>query len=212
MMKISLNIKLDKEVYENFREGSVGGVDFGKKIRDAHPNISLENHNEYIDRFYADHSKELDAVVLETQVCFQEIESPLFTELKKYFGRDFNKNEYTCHLSIFDCNPRYIETKTFQVYYKRPKNLRKEVIAHELTHFAFYDFCFELGLKDDKKLWELSEIFNVIFLNLPSIREVIGAEEKLFYPDLKEKLWKVKQIWNEGLQAKTFIARSLECL
>ncbi|RJQ32310.1 hypothetical protein C4572_01150 [Candidatus Parcubacteria bacterium] len=211
-MKIKLNKQLDKEVYSAFRESVFGGADFGKKIRDDHPGITKENHIEYIDTFYKTHEQELLNTLEDTKKCFSEIKEALFTELSKYFGRDFSKENYTCYLSIFDCNPRYIETKTFQVYYKRPHHLRKEVIAHELTHFAFYDFCYSIGIKDSKALWELSEIFNVIFLNLPSIHNAIGAEELLFYPDLKEKLEAIKLIWEKQLGAKEFVMESVKYL
>ncbi len=211
-MKIELNKQLDKEVYLSFRESVFGGADFGKKIIDNHPGITKENHDEYIDSFYAMHKRELMDVLKDTEKCFDEIKEVLFNELSKYFGRDFSNENYTCYLSIFDCNPRYIEMKTFQVYYKRPHYLRKEVIAHELTHFAFYDFCYSIGIKDSKVLWELSEIFNVIFLNLPPIRNAIGAEELLFYPNLKEKLEAVKLIWAEQPNAKKFITESIKFL
>lgn len=211
-MKIELNKQLDKEVYLAFREGSVGGVDFGKKITKTHPEINSDNYDKYIDDFYVNNNEELKEILAETVKCFEEIEKPLFDELKKYFGKDYSKENYTCYLSIFDCNPRYIESKTFQVFYKRPYHLRKEVIAHELTHFAFYDFCFGLGIKDSGNLWELSEIFNVIFLNLPSIQKVIGAEELLFYPTLKDKLEHVKKIWAKNLNAENFIKEGVEYL
>lgn len=211
-MKIKLNKKLDKEVYLAFYNTVVGGADFGKKIRDDHPDIAKKNYNVYIDNFYLTHNDELLKVKQSTELCFSEIKSALFSELRKYFGHDYSQTNYICYLSIFDCNPRYIENKTFQVYYKRPYHLRKEVIAHELTHFAFYDFCREIGIEDSRALWELSEIFNVIFLNLPIIQKVIGAEELLFYPDLKDKLEAIKRIWTEQSNAKKFIAASLHYL
>ena len=208
-MKIALNKKLDKEVYLDFREGFAGGVDFGKKITRDHPNINKDNYSKYIDNFYSTHKSELEKTLAETIKCFDDVKDVLFSELQKYFGHDYSKENYTCYLSIFDCNPRYLENKSFQVYYGRPYDLRKEMIAHELTHFAFYDFCHEVGIDDSKTLWELSEIFNVIFLNLPSIRKVIGAEELLFYPDLKDKLEQVKKTRNEYSDAKDFIVSSL---
>ena len=211
-MKIELNRQLDKEVYMAFCDAVVGGADFGKKIRDDHPDITKENYIKYIDDFYAKHSDELENALKDTKECFYEIKDALFSELRKYFGQDYSKEKYTCYLSIFDCNPRYLENKSFQVYYKRSNNMRKEVIAHEITHFAFYDFCDNLGIKNDNYLWELSEIFNVIFLNLPSIQKAIGAEEFLFYPELKEKLETVKFIWEKQLNAKEFIVNSLKYL
>lgn len=195
-----------------FFDAVVGGADFGKKIRDDHPNIAKENYIEYIDDFYVKNSDELKNILKDTELCFSEIKDPLFFELQKYFGKDYSKEEYKCHLSIFNCNPRYLKNKSFQVYYKRSHDMRKEVIAHELTHFAFYDFCHELGIKDDNYLWELSEIFNVIFLNFPSIQKAIGSEELLFYSDLKGKMKAIKLIWAEHNEADKFIKTSLDYL
>jgi hypothetical protein len=36
----------------------------------------------------------------------------------------------------------------------------------------------------------------VLFLNIPSLQKAIGAEELLFYPALKEKYEKVKEMWD----------------
>ena len=211
-MKIELNKQLDKEVYTAFCDAVVGGADFGKKICEDHPNITKENYIEYIDDFYEAHYIELEEIRKDTEACFLDIKDVLFLELQKYFGQDYSKEKYTCYLSIFNCNPRYLENKSFQVYYKRYHGMRKEVIAHELTHFAFYDFCYKRDIKDNNALWELSEIFNVIFLNLPSIRNVVGAEELLFYPDLKNKLEAIKLIWAKQSNADKFITESLRYL
>lgn len=208
-MEIALNEALDKEVYRDFHETIIGGANFGEKILKDHPKINLVNHEEYIDEYYQTHKTDLDKTVIETEKRYKDIKTPLFAELNRYFGQDFSKENYTCFLSIFDCNPRYLDTKTFQVFYKRSYDLRKEVIAHELTHFAFYDFCFALGLKESSELWELSEIFNVIFLNLPAIQKVIGMEELLFYPALKEKLTKIKTLFAKNLTAEEFIRTSM---
>lgn len=211
-MKIELNKQLDKEVYLAFHDAKVGGADFGKKIKSDHPEITLDNYSKYIDDFYTNHREELESVRKDTELCFGEIKNVLFGELQKYFSHDYRNEHYTCFLSIFNCNPRYIETKSFQVYYKRSRDMRKEVVVHELTHFAFYDFCHTIGIKDNDTLWELSEIFNVIFLNLPSIQKAIGAKELLFYPDLKNKLEAIKKIWVKKLNAEEFIKESMKYL
>jgi len=195
-----------------FYDAVVSGADFGKKIRDDHPNLTEENYVEYIDDFYITNKNELEDVLKDTNICFSEIETPLYDELKKYFGKDYSKENYICYPSIFNCNPRYIENKSFQVYYKRSHIMRKEVIAHELTHFAFYDFCDELKIEKDNNLWELSEIFNVIFLNFTSIQKAIDAEELLFYPDLRDKLEKIKNILIKEPNAEKFIKESLKYL
>ena len=78
-----------------------------------------------------------------------------------------------------------------------------EVAFHETLHFAFFDYLDKNFSEQTKKLsknsgilWEMSEIFNVIILNLSPFREILGMEELLFYPELKEKLDKAKEIWS----------------
>ncbi len=210
-MTIRLNKESDKETYKIFHEMKVAGVDFGQKILGDHPSISLENYNSYIDSYYQTHETELNEILEDTNKCFSEIRKVLFSELKNYFGYDYQNEDYTCELSIFNCNPRFLETKTFQVFYKRSRNMRKEVIVHEITHFAFYDFCEKnkISNKNDKSLWELSEIFNVIFLNNPLLQKAIGAEELLFYPNLKDKLDYIKTIWSKNPNPKDFLIESL---
>ena len=95
-----------------FSDAIVGGADFGKKICDNHPNITKEIYIKYIDDFYAKHSDELEDALKDTKECFYEIKDALFSELRKYFGQDYSKKKYTCYLSIFDCNPRYLKNKS----------------------------------------------------------------------------------------------------
>ena len=56
-MKIELNKQLDKEVYLDFCDTVVAGVDFGANIRRNHPNITKENYVKYIDDFYTSHKE-----------------------------------------------------------------------------------------------------------------------------------------------------------
>lgn len=211
-MNIKLNKKLDRKVYLDFREAHFSGVNFGKIISRDHPKINKDNYISYITNFYSAHRGELARTLKETKKCFNDVGVILFSELEKYFGRDYSRDNYVCYLSMFDCNPRYIDKKCFQVYYRRTYRMRKAVIAHELTHFAFYDFCYSLGLKDSNELWELSEIFNILFLNMPLIKKITGSEELLFYPELESKYKKIKKLWEKDLSAKEFILNALNTI
>src|SRR3989337_3157500 len=125
-MNIELNKQLDKEVYLAFHDAIIGGADFGKKIREGHPDITQNNYSEYIDNFYIENMGELERVRKDTEMCVKDVQEILFSELQKCFSRDYSKINYTCFLSIFNCNQRYLESKTFQVYYKRSRDMRKE--------------------------------------------------------------------------------------
>lgn len=215
MIKISLNKELDYEVYNDFHNLSVAGADFGEKIKTDHPNLNLENYKKYIDDFYLANQSELEKKQEQINQLLNEKQSQFFSALKDLFNTDFSDDIYQGYLSIFNCNPRYPETKTFQIYYKKDLPHMLEVAFHESLHFAFFTFCDQLEEcksldKNRGPLWELSEIFNVIVLNLPQFQAILKQPEQLFYPDLKEKLEKVRVIWlkNEG-DLKKFIKESL---
>ena len=74
------------------------------------------------------------------------------------------KGPYFAYISIFPCGPRFLKSKSFQVFYLRHPRVRP--IAHEALHFLFYDY---LGkhLADEglcsETVWILSEIVNTLF-------------------------------------------------
>ena len=203
MFKISLNKELDYEVYRDFKDFSAAGVDFGGKIRKEHPGINSENCQEYIDDYYATNRVAMDEKLNQINKLVSEKQSIFYSALSGIFHTDFRPYLYQGYLSIFDCNPRWPETGTFQIFYKKELPYMLEVAFHETLHFAFFDYLDKNFSEQTKKLsknsgilWEMSEIFNVIILNLSPFREILGMEELLFYPELKEKLDKAKEIWS----------------
>lgn len=143
-----------------------------------------------------------------------------FKAAENLFKMDFSNNLYTGFISIFNCNPRYFETKSFQIFYQKTVLEKLEVAFHESLHFTFFEYYDKfIEIKSKKldynsgKLWELSEIFNVIILNQKEFRDILEREEKLFYPELANKLIIIKNIWNENHgNIKNFIIKSLDIL
>ena len=218
MINIKLNKELDYEVYIDFKDFKVAGVDFGEKIKTDHPGINEDNYQQYIDNYYSTNKDLLEGKLREINGYLTEDQVLFFTELKKIFDLDFSRNDYTGYLSIFNCNPRYVENGTFQIFYKKDLLDKTEVAFHESLHFAFFTYCDQLegcnGLnKNNGPLWELSEIFNVIVLNLPQFQDILKRPEQLFYPSLKGKLEKARDLWakNKG-RLDIFIKKSLDFL
>jgi hypothetical protein len=205
MISIETNKELDQKVYDDFRDFSIGGVDFGKIIRNDHPLINLENSNDYINNFYSDHAEEIDRSVAELKKALKEKDGYLKQYIRDIFGDSSLDKKYTGYLSIFNCNSRYLENRTFQIFYKKDLLSKQEVCFHEVLHFQFFDYCDgqlrieTSGLdKNSGVLWELSEILNVILMNEPEFRSFFNREEKLFYPALKSKLEIAKRIWTDS--------------
>jgi hypothetical protein len=205
MIEILQNKELDYEVYADFWDFSVAGANFAELIKKDHPGINQDSYKKYIDGFYAENHADLDSKQRQINSLLSEKQDVFFSEVEKIFKIDFSDSKFQGYLSIFDCNPRWIDTRTFQVHYKRDLDSTLAVILHEVLHFAFFEyldknFSKEIdGLsKDSGKIWELSEIINVIVLNLPAFKEITGREEKLFYPDLKVELDKAQEIWTDS--------------
>lgn len=216
MIKIALNKKLDYEVYIDFHNHSRAGADFGAKIKKDHPDINLGNYEKYIDDFYIANQAKILKKQEQINKLLIEKQDQFMLALTDLFNMNFKGDIYQGYLSIFNCNPRYLETKTFQIYYKKDLIDMTEVALHESTHFAFFDYLdknFHEQIKNLNKntdiLWEMSEIFNVIVLNLPSFRKILNKKEKLFYPNLKDKLYQANIIWNSTKDIKVFITKYL---
>ena len=212
MIHIKLNKELDCEVYNDFKDFKIGGVDFGEKIEQDHPEMNENNYRQYISSYYLENKDFLEKSCREMNDYLEQNQQLFFAELKKIFSLDFSNNEYVGYLSIFNCNPRYLENKIFQIFYKKDLLDKIEVAYHEALHFAFFDY-YDRFIEETKNLdknngplWELSEIFNVLVLNLPQFQAILKRPEKLFYPGLKDRLEKVQNLWlkNEG-DLKIFI-------
>jgi len=220
MIKITLDKNLDKETFLKFFELKAGGVDFGKKIIKDHPSISHNNYQEYIDNYYDRSKEELTKSLLEINNLAQERQADFFNAVRDIFKQDFSNKEYRGVLSIFDCNPRYLDKNVFQVYYKRSNQDKLGVVFHEVLHFIFFDYCrahFESivnGMDQNQgKYWDLSEIFNIIVLNQPPFQKILKKRENIFYPKHKEIYSTIEKIWreNDGNMEK-FITESLVAL
>jgi hypothetical protein len=202
MISIELNKSLDYEVYKDFRDSNVSGADFGALIKKDHPSLSQENAKQYIDNFYNENKETLEQSRDDLTTALNDKQKEFFGALKSLFGVDFASKSYKGYVSIFNCNPRFVETSEFQVFYKRSAADRLSVVFHEVLHFAFFEYCdtkFAERLKGLNKnsgiFWELSEVFNVLVLNTLPFANILGREEKLFYPKLNEKLLQAKIVW-----------------
>ncbi|OGF85684.1 hypothetical protein A2Z63_00070 [Candidatus Giovannonibacteria bacterium RIFCSPLOWO2_02_44_8] len=221
MIKIALNIKLDYQIYAEFRDFSVLGVDFGLQIKKNHPDINLKNYKKYIDEFYKENGAAIEISTSELSGTINQKSDLYFTAIKKYFGVDYSKENYKGYISIFDCNPRFVDDKSFQVFYEKSGLDKLRVCFHEITHFTFFDYFekllpakYESLDRNSGVLWELSEIINVILLNEPEFRSILQKEEKLFYPSLENKFKEIKTIWinSDKCLDSNFMQKSLAYL
>ena len=224
-----LNKALDKEMALEFLNIKAGGVNFSNGIIGVHPELkgiskkkkpaqkkSIDLH---FDNFYKQHKDYLNKRIIEFQMDWNKVEKKYFKEVNKIFkNHAWPKGKYIGYLSIIDCNPRFLNNKTVQVFYFHPEG-SVAVTAHELLHFIFYDYCSKKHSKIFKNLdpndgifWDLAEIFNAIILSQPEFVKIHKIKKQSNYPAHKKHIPVLKRMWNKEKDLDKWIIKGLEYL
>lgn len=225
-LRFCTNKQLDEIMVEQFLHEQGGGIDFGKRIIKLHPKLkltkSLENVEQkkkiihlYIYKYYHNHKEEINYSIKNLQKAWNKKEKEFVIETEKFFSNfRFPEGKYIAYASIVDCNPRFLDSKTFQVFYKKKLADAIHTIAHELLHFIFFDFV-EKKLKSEIKslteeqLWDLSEIFNVVVLGSAQYQNIVDKKYILSYPSHKPLLSQFGKAYKDSCNAEEFIKRGV---
>lgn len=214
---------------EEFLNIRGGGIDFGKGIIKTHPQLksvkSLKDITQrekaisvYFDNYYKIHKEEIFRKLKLVRDVWYKKERKYISITEDFFGGfRFPKGKYIAYASIINCNPRFLESKTFQFFYKKPVADVVYTIAHELLHFIFFDFI-EKKLKKETKhlsenqLWDLSEIFNVVVLKSPRYRHIINQKFVTPYPDHRRYIPQFEKAYKNSQNAEEFIRRGIDII
>lgn len=181
-----------------FMDMTGGGIDFGAGIIMMYPELSKAKEvvdterrvviADFTKKYYADHKTDLEQKIKEIEKEWNTVANSYFSGVDQVFNNPtWPDGEYVCYLSIFNCNPRFLETKSFQVY-QGLSDRTNYIIAHEMLHFTFFDYLdkFEQDFKntqDEHTIWLLSEWFNDLMLNLPAFKQ-FGENVESAYPEV----------------------------
>jgi len=225
-LRFYLSKKLDERMIEQFLNERGGGIDFGKGIIKIHPQLksvwSPKNTTQrkkairvYVDRYYRAHGIMMRHSIERLRQDWCKREKEYITVTENFFGGfRFPKGKYIAFASIIDCNPRFLDSKTFQFFYKKPVADAIHTIAHELLHFIFFDFV-EKRLKEKTKhlsenqLWDLSEIFNVVVLKSSRYGHIINQRFVIPYPDHRRYIYRFEKAYKNSQNAEEFIKRGI---
>ena len=223
-----LNKQLDKEMIDAFLGLRQGGLDFSGCVLGPNPELKKvlkvkdrkrrEEINRYVDDFYKKKKEILDRRVKELGQRWLEIDGPYFNLVKKLFKlKKLPNRRYSGYLSIINCGPRFLEDKSFQVFYRRPKD-SMYVAMHEILHFFFYDYVFKNHPRFKKLdpnqgiLWELAEVFNSVILSEPEFKKTYKQKRDWSYPAYRKYLKDLKKIWHESKNIDIWIEKAFNYL
>jgi hypothetical protein len=228
-LRFYLNKKLDELIIEQFLDEHGGGIDFGRGIIKIHPQLksirSLKNITQrkkticiYFDRYYRIHKALMRRKIelLRLAWCKREKEFVVITE-NFFDGFRFPKGKYIAYASIIDCNPRFLESKTFQFFYKKSVADAIHTISHELLHFIFFDFVEKKLKKEIKRLsenqlWDLSEIFNFIVLESPLYHHIVNQKFVIPYPNHQHYIRQFRKAYKNSENAEEFIKYGIDII
>ena len=217
----------DEIMANQFLDVQGGGIDFGKNILKDHPRLKTvlarpddrkKIIRDYFDTYYASHGKEIDRKLGAIRVAWKKKEGAYVAVTEAYFGGfPFPHGKYIAYASIINCNPRFLDQRTFQFFYKKPLPNAIHTIAHELLHFIFYDFVEkkmkeDIGQLSEDQLWDISEIFNVILLRSDRYKGIVDAKYVYPYPDHRKYLPKFEQAYARSKTVEEFIKQGIAIL
>ncbi len=142
---------------------------------------------------------------------FKKIKQDLIKDIEKLFdGYEFPDFHYKANFTIFRVYERYLDTKEFDI----PLNVSRQeifyVFIHEVLHFVFYEYMdnnFKNRL-DEKSLWDLSEIIDVILMKRkPLSRYFVRKPEP--YPGHTKHFEILDRLYAESNQMKEFIEKAI---
>ena len=217
-LKIHINKDFDKEVCYSFLNHKQSGIDFAENIFEQHPELRIISKesvskqkvfiSEYFDSYYRTHEQELLHLQKDNSKQWKSIHTTFFDITAHYFSNHpWPKGNYTAYLSIINCNPRFLDTKVFQVFCDAKEGFI-QIAMHEMLHFLFFDLLKQIAPEIDPNsdfAWKISEVFNGLILSEKEYLQLSELETIKQYPELYPLQQKVLAIWQKEKKAKYFI-------
>lgn len=226
-LRFYTNKIFDEIMTDQFLDVKGGGVDFGKGILTIHPKLKAaivhpvkrnKIIHDYFDAYYRKHRQEIEREVRDVKRAWAAKEDEYAAITESYFGGfRFPPGKYIAYASIVNCNPRFLDSKTFQFFYKKRIGDTVHTIAHELLHFIFFDFTEkkmrkEMKALSESQLWDLSEIFNVILLRSARYSPVVEGRFACPYPNHQKYISQFEKEYAHSKNAEEFIKRGVRIL
>ncbi len=223
-LRFYFNRNLDKFMAAQFLDEKMGGIDFGVNIVKLHPLLRSSKKDrgarkktldKYFKQYYRSHRREMSQKASRIKEAWRDVEDEFVITTERLLGGfRFPSGRYIAYPSIVDCNPRFLVSKTFQFYYRKVPTDAVHTIAHELLHFIFFAFV-KSRLKNaikklpEEKLWDLSELFNVIILQSPSYRKLINPHYAHPYPDHQKYVSRFETAYRKSRAIEEFIRNGI---
>lgn len=213
---LQTDIELDAHITRSFIGSSAGGIDFNESVYGPNPElkeVNIEDEaavRQYFETAYRERREVMKAAITFFQTQWDKVEKAFMSLTSQIFnGHPFPHGEYKGYISITNCNPRFLEDKTFMMFYLA--TTPNSTISHELMHFIFYDYSlqkfpelFKDADPNSGTYWSLAELFNNVLLSLPEY-SFLGTQGDHPYPNHKKIYPVLVDMWNANNDVDKFI-------
>lgn len=222
-VKFQLNKALDKRMANIFLDTNIDDFNLSRCVTNPHPTLAWLLRNDsrtrrhvsvkkYVDHFYQEHGRELENALITFTQDWRKAQGRFFDLVKEIFhNHPIPPGKYVGYLSVFDCNPRFLHNKTFQIFYHHRAG-SVYVTAHELLHFIFYDYArqkfpelFRQVNMEKGIFWDIAEIFNSVVMHTKPFIEIHEVRKVITYPQHQIYLSRFRAFWREKPSIEAFI-------
>lgn len=206
-MQPKLTFKIDKEfdkkVFKDFADfDDESGMrmfemfalykypELAKYVVDGKVKISEEEVGNFISTEYTKLADSMNNNIELIRSDWQKIERQFFALCDTLFeNHPWPKETFTAYLTIWNMFPRYIQEGEFTVSgrdeWSRDTN---NTAAHEMLHFLFYSFIqtnypLLYSGKENSRIWNISEVFNILIMNRPDFLKILERRSKAYTPE-----------------------------
>ncbi|MCX6813200.1 MAG: hypothetical protein NTV77_01795 [Candidatus Azambacteria bacterium] len=217
-VKFVINVNEDIKNYILFNKYSTEGPKFLKMFLPKELRYILTDGlsekkkekiiEEYVKYNFSLHEKEITQNTGKIKKRWKAVEKNYFKLINKIFkNHPWHQGKYLGFASVFDMYPRNIKEKTFY-FPALGKNLNFAIatVAHEMTHFIFFDYLKakygieekkEFKNKDPKYIWDISEVLNVVIESWRPYLNIFKIKGKPYGKVHAKMLPKMKKLWDK---------------
>ncbi|MEK6919290.1 MAG: hypothetical protein AABW73_04625 [Nanoarchaeota archaeon] len=145
--------------------------------------------NEYFAREYANNLETLNKKSRSFQRSWDKVNDNFMTALSDVVQTPWyeGSQNFDARVSMNPVSPRFLDYHTFDIYHKRTPQEMRELNAHELLHFLYFDKWKKVFPQTPKQefenphlVWKLSEMVPHAVLSDPRIQKVIPHQPRVY--------------------------------
>ncbi len=179
----------------------------------------------FLEVVFTAEGKVLQEKAKSTQAEWDKINDRILGALSEVVEQDWSNDDarISGRITVNPMGPRYLETRTFDVFYRRPTERIVYFAIHEILHFIYFEKWETIFPKTPKEefeiphlIWALSEMMPGVVLNDERIQKVFkykftsNPEFEALKLDGKPLMSHIKELYDDRRDFEDFLRKSFK--